>query len=948
MKYNKIKARKKTLALAISAVLSAACTGAFAEEAITNNSADENVEKISITGSRIDRTTFDAPTPTVVISAAEIKMSGLSNVNDLLTSMPQLGDGTDSASNSFSFGNSGLNILDLRDMGESRTLVLVNGKRPTGVANDSNGVFTDIGMIPTALLERIEIITGGASAVYGSDAVAGVVNFILKKNYDGTSLSGQVGNTHDGGHNTTNLTLTHGFNFDGNRGNLSFTVDYLKESVLRESHRKGSTAQQRSVTNPRNTGPDDGIPDKISLSGLTTTEWGATETIYGIWQGEHGTQDWYQINHETGEHSLRIPANEVYDGWLAQDGKGFALDRWNLLENPFERANAYVALNYQFDSFDLTADITYSKSKSSDEISAPFIAQWIDLSSTDLGYDVPEAVRTVANEADQGWARVNYTFFEAGPRANDIERDYLQANLSLSGLAFEDWGWDVNFSSGKSQVDLLTKNRERIDRIKNTSDGSPFNIIGSCLETNDCPAFSPFERPSQEVLDYVLTDFRSLTDVVTHAASANLAGDLFELPAGIVQMSAGLEVRHESLDYAPAEIWQSENLKSRKTPMDASRNIKEVYAEVLVPLLSDLPAAQALDLELAVRKAEYSTEGSSFNSAKLGLNWTINNALRFRSTYSSAVRAPQLEELFSGESVGFITMTDPCDVTNIGGGPADGRRAANCALLGIESGWTSNLTNGRGNSVSTGNEALKEEKATTFTLGFVAQPTFVDNFRFSLDYWSIELEDMIVDFGENAMLSNCVDLAPNSIDNDFCRNVTRQSGGNVTEVRPGTVNADESRRRGVDIEADYSLNNFTFKLAATRLYESSLTQFDFVEGLSLKDDDVGQLGIPKWKANFTTTFTEGDFSASWTFKFREAGRLNVDDSEEFRDSDTPGNSIIHNVRAAYDFSDEANVYVGINNLTDHSGVDHQVTSYGKYNGWGVLGRNYYAGFVYKF
>ena len=294
--------------------------------ALANDSTqiEEAQERIEVTGSRISRTTFDAPTPTVVISAADIKLSGLTNVNDILTSMPQFGEGLDSTSGNYSFGNSGLNVLDLRDMGATRTLVLINGKRPTPITSDSQTMYADVGMIPSELLERVEVLTGGASAVYGSDAVAGVVNFILKKDFEGTTLRGQVGGTKDGGGSNRNFTLTHGFNFNDDRGNLSFSIDYLNESALRQSDRKGSVAQQRSVDNPANTGKDDGIPDKIWLKGLTTTEWGGEATIFGIWNYDYGTADWYGVDEATGNYSLRTPAGNVYDGWLTQDGSGFS------------------------------------------------------------------------------------------------------------------------------------------------------------------------------------------------------------------------------------------------------------------------------------------------------------------------------------------------------------------------------------------------------------------------------------------------------------------------------------------------------------------------------------------------------------------------------------------------------------------------------------------------
>ena len=935
---DKFNFRKRLLAATITTLLAPASITVSANDAV----AEEEVEHIAVTGSRISRTTFDAPTPTVVLSAEDIKLSGATNINDLLISMPQFGEGLDSTSGNYSFGNSGLNVIDLRGIGETRTLVLINGKRPTPLTNDSQTLFADIGMIPSELLERVEVLTGGASAVYGSDAVAGVVNFILKKNYEGTSVRGQISDTADGGHATKNFTITHGRNFDNDRGNFSFSIDYLDEEVLRQSDRKGSSAQQRSVANPANTGPEDGIPDKIWLQNLTTTEWGGEATIYGIWNYDHNTPDWYEVD-ANGVSSLRTDASQVRDGWLAVDGSGFPLDRWGYIEDPFERINVYSALNYQFDDFDIAFDITYSTAKSKDVIDPPFINSWMHIDTMESIFSVPGAIADQIRADDDGWAKLHYTFYEAGGRNHKNQRDYLAANLSISGQLENDWSWDVNFSSGKTESELTSGNALRFDRI--TSD---FELIGPCVDSNSCPSFSPFSRPSQELLDYILDSHVTTTDVVTQSFSANLAGDLFELPAGTVQMSTGVEVRLEDLDYKPSELWQSGNLSSQMTGMKADRDIKEIYAEVLIPVLADVPLVKALDVEMAARKAEYSTEASSFTSTKLGVNWSINDSIRFRSTFSTAVRAPQLSELFSGESVGYVTMSDPCHETNIDGGPEDGRRVANCAKLGISPGWVSNVSTQRGQTTDSGFEGLKEEKAETLTAGFVFQPTAIKGLRLSLDYYDIKLEDMISYFGADDMLNNCVDLLPNSIDNDFCKQVTRDENGNVINVRTSSLNADEARRRGLDIEADYTINNLSFKLIATRRYENSSTEMDFIEGKPVKDDTLGVLGVPKWQANFTTAYNLDDFSASWTVKYKEAGPLYNDVSDEYYDDQTPDDSIIHNVRASYDVSDNANIYLGVNNLTDFSGTEHWTTNYGTRNGWSILGRNYYAGFIYNF
>lgn len=497
--FRNLSTRKTLLAIAISA----ASIGAYAEESATKESDEaDSIERIFVTGSRLTRTTFDAPTPTVVVSAEDIKISGATNINDLLSSMPQFGEGYDSTSGNYSFGNSGLNVVNLRGIGASRTLVLVNGKRPISISDDAQYLYADIGMIPSELVERVEVLTGGASAVYGSDAVAGVVNFILKKDYEGTSVRAQVGGTQDGGNSNRSLTLTHGLNFDNNRGNLSFSVDYLNESALKQSDRKGSVAQQRSVSNPLNTSSDDGIPDKVWEKNLTTTRWGAEATIFGIWDPETNWNNWYQVD-SNGNPSLRVPVDVQRDGWLAVDGSGFDLTRWGQIEDPFERLNAYIGLNYHFDEVDLSFDVTYSKTESNNVIDPAFQAGWFQKAGLNSLFDVPAGVNDLLGDYD--WVQMHYTFFEAGGRRHDNNRDYLASSLTLSGYFDNDWTWDINFSSGKTNATLVNHNALRNDRLDYN-----YQVIGPCLDSGNCPSFNPFERPSTELTDYILASHTGL------------------------------------------------------------------------------------------------------------------------------------------------------------------------------------------------------------------------------------------------------------------------------------------------------------------------------------------------------------------------------------------------------------------------------------------------------
>ncbi|MCW8863349.1 MAG: TonB-dependent receptor [Colwellia sp.] len=940
--------RKTIIASTITSLLAfTPITHAFEE--VVNE--EESVETIEVTGSRLTRTTFDAPSPTTVISAETIQMTGALNMNDVLSTMPQFGKGFDATDGNYSFGNSGINAPDLRDLGSTRTLNLVNGKRPIAITNDSNIMLTDIGIIPSELVERVEVLTGGGSAVYGSDAVAGVVNFILKKDFEGTNIRAQMGDTDAGGAESQSVTLTHGINFDDGRGNFTMSVDYFKQKALRFAERPGSGNTKRYINNPDDTGPNDGIFDKIIANDVSYPSFNATNNMFGVWNNDAGDVDWFQLN--DGNASLRTPAEATEDGWMALDGSGYDPLGYNMARNPYDRVNAYARLGYQFDSVTVSADVMYSKTESEDEIDPAFV--WDTWTTVEAlqgdGIAIPESVLNTLDDYGDNWLKLPYTFDEAGPRGHKNEREYLSASITLEGDLTDNWSWDVYLTTGFTKSKLTKNNDLRNDRF----DSSNFTIIGPCVDEGNCPAFNPFEPASQEVLNYIMATHDTHTDVTGHGFAANLSGEVLELPAGVVQVTGGIDIRYESLDYRPSELWSSGNLSSMMTGIDdVSRNIQEVYGEILIPVISDVTLIKNLEIEAAVRHAKYSTESASFTSSKLGINWAITDDVRFRSTYSRAIRAPQLGELFTGESIGYSDLTDPCDADEINGGPADGRRLTNCQALGIDEGWDSNLKGKRGKVISSGNPKLEEETATTFTAGFVFQPTFIDDLRISIDYYDIDLSDLIVNFGANTMLSNCVDLE--SINNDYCAQVSREANGDVISVNDTSLNADNSRRRGIDFEGSYVVKmaetfglsgELLFNIAATHQLEKSYTEYDYIEDKPLVDDPLGELGAPEWKGDVMLTYNLDDLSVRWTTKYTQGGPRYKDVADDRYEDIDIEDSIVHNFWMGYDINEELNVYVGVNNVTDETWLDNPFTNWGRLN-YSLLGRAYYAGFNYSF
>ncbi|MBR9728992.1 TonB-dependent receptor domain-containing protein [Shewanella intestini] len=939
-KRNNVKTQKTILATLFAALFTTTST-VNAEE---SDAKEETVEKIEVTGSRLTRSTFDAPSPTTTVDAETIQMTGALNINDLLSSMPQFSQGFDSTTGNYSFGNSGLNAPNLRDLGVTRTLNLVNGKRPTPMTTDDNIMITDIGVIPSELIERVEIMTGGGSAVYGSDAIAGVVNFILKKDYEGTSFRTQAGTTEAGGGETQSFTLTHGFNFDDKRGNISGSVDFFNQEALPYSERPGAANHTRYIKNPEDTGPDDGIFDNIIGHDLGYAYWSSDNRTLPIL--DYNTGNYYQVD-EQGNTVLSTPADQVDAGWITKDGSGYDPHSYNLAVSPYKRMNAYAQLNYEFDDISLSADVMFSKSESEDKVDPAYSSAWTQLSYLEwYGIDVPQSVSDQFGAND--WLFIQPTFYTAGARGHSTDRTFFATSLTLEGSINHNWSWDVYVSTGLTKSDLEVTNYVRTDRY----DANSFSAIGECQDTGTCPAYNPFGPASQDFLDYILSDSSAETNVKNHSFAANISGELFELPAGYVQVTAGVDFRYESLDYQPAALWNSGNLDGTlKSPVDdKSRNIQEIYGEILVPLVSDVAFVKNLEIEGAVRSASYSTESSSFISSKLGLNWAINDSVRFRSTYSKATRAPQLGELFNGETIGFENLIDPCDIEQITGGPADGRREINCRALGIEDGWQSNLVGATGQVRSGGNPDLKEEEATTFSAGFVFQPTFIENLRVSVDYYDIDLTDMIVNFGASTMLSNCVDSE--TIDNDFCGLVSREADGHVNYVYDTAINADRAVRKGYDVEVSYlyemgSAGSLNVNLMGTRQLEKSYSQYNYLTEELEEYDYLGLFASPEIKADLLLTYRLNDLSARWTTKFTEGGDHTDDVSEELYEKLEVEDSIVHNLWVGYDINSSLNVYAGVNNVADKTWLDHPWTAWGPQN-YSLLGRSYYAGLNYNF
>lgn len=925
--------------------------GAVAQAVNSEEVATEEVyEKILVTGSRIARAGADTTAPVTVVTAEELAISGSMNLNEMLATLPQF-QGINASTNAYNPENAGLYTVDLRDLGAVRTLVLVNGHRPTQTANSSDLLVTDVGNIPASLVDRVEILTGGSSAVYGSDAVAGVVNIILKKEFNGVEVDLYGSTTERGDGEQTGVTITAGNSFDDNKGNFAVSLDYFKENELRYADRPGSYGQTNFVANkldPR--GDIAGIPDQITLNNIGWADYNVLAERPTIMMDNY---DYFQFGRDSsGELNRGFPAitdAELYDYYKqSSDVNPYMYSSVGPIQAvvPKEKYSVYANGSYDFDNgLLLSGDVQYSRSKSKQNLDPEFVFSWNGwINVNDAPFDVPQAVKDTVADHNNGssWFAVPYTFNDLGNRTTEVDREFISASVTLEGEVFNDWYWDVYLASGQTSKETTAYNRVNTERFY------AFETFGECEADNSCPEFNPFMPLTDELKDYVRIDpFTDQTTTFQHTLAANINGAVMDMPAGELMLGAGLEYRQEGLKVEPSDVMLSGiNRGNTKSAQDVDRDIAEAYVEVVVPVLADMTLVDSLDVEAAYRVANYTYAGTN-DSWKLGINWALNDDIRLRSVYAKAVRAPQLTELFSPEETDFFRMSDPCDIDEIPFADDPDLRAANCAALGVPENFESEMRITGGSYGSTkGNEELDPEVAHTLTAGLVLQPSSVDNLVISLDYFNIKIEDVIGRFGAEEFAERCVDA--DSVNNPFCGQITREADGNISYVNDTYVNSAQMIREGVDFQVNYDIELGQGSGLDFALYGTYLTKSTWQDTVDTEEYDyVGVVGVPEWKTSLNTRYSLADFTASWQINYVSGTKVSRTATAEKYDRPELPSSILHNARLGFDFTDSVSAYIGVTNVFDQDWLGIASASSGGTT-YPIRGRSYNAGLNVQF
>lgn len=972
---------RKLLAIACLAALAGP---AIAQETTTASTpADASnatkLESITVTGTRISNPNVISPTPVSVISAAEIKATGAVNIGDLMTTMPQLSSSYTMGNSGRFIGTAGVAMQDLRNLGTSRTLVLVNGRRFVGSSAGDTAV--DVNLIPADWVERVEIITGGASAVYGADAVTGVVNFILKKNYQGANLHAQLGTSQHGKFNKGLFSLTGGMNFDNNRGNIAASVEHSDQDNLMFRDRFGHKAYATIDT-----------PDGPTDSALFNNAGSYSRIDAGTFSVGSGVGNRYVFNPDGTIRKQQFRG--IYDAYgYCQDCDRSDNNQYVQLQPKYGRTTLSTIASY-----DLTPDHklyfegTYShvdvKTYSSPAFDSTRAGGRGYVITRDNAYITPDLAALMdANKLQS--IRVSRIDGDAGVRGEDTKRDTTRAVFGANGLFASDWQYDASVDYGvmdesrhnlnnrindrffasidavrdpktgnivcRSTIDPNYLNPNHINVAQNTRGGvlNPIALGGGCVPTSIFGA-GAINPAAAQWFNTTTTTTSRLTQFVGGGSVTN--NNLFQMPfeAGSASLAAGVEYRRESSRQITDPLDQQGLTFLNAIPNSSgSYNVKEGYVETALPLISGRPFAQNLTFDAAARFSDYSSVGHT-KAWRWGLDWSVIDDLRLRGTMSSAVRAPNIGELFGGMSQNFFTISkDPCSADQLKNGKSEAVRTANCAALGIPANWKS-LRTSSVQGLSGSNPDLKPENGRTWTAGMVITPRFLDGFGLTLDYWNIKLTNAITAPGALDIVNRCVDT-PSGINNIYCANVQRGTDHELTGITSLYQNISALSTSGVDIGAYYSTQvgsgNLKFNLNATKVI--AFTEHPFQDDPDSTIQDNGTLGYPKWKATLFTSYAWNNWVFNWNMRyFSSMLRVSNESYESNPTQTTPikaGAGFFNDARVSYSIANSGwQVYGGITNVFDR---DPPVNLFGTGFGSGLydaVGRAYYAGFNYNF
>jgi outer membrane receptor protein involved in Fe transport len=871
---------------------SALCSPAFSQVAAPEGA----VEEVVVTGSRIATSTFQTPTPVTTLTNDQIKARAAVNIVDLLQDIPTVRPG----SNTTTSTNIGAAAFDMRSLGSIRTLTMIDGRR----VMDSNAAVSpifDINLVPGGLIRSMEIVTAGASSVYGSDAVTGVVNILMDSSMTGLKIDAQATSSQRGDAVNAALDLAYGRAFANDRGHLVLAASfYSRPDILYQRARKWGQAGHVLLTNPNFTTTNGQFRQLIlpnaTLSRVTngglilnaTTTTGAAANSWAfrnVQFGANAVQSQFQLG------------NYVGGVWMEGGGGLFLSPDYAIIATANKRASAFGRLTYDFtDKVQGFGELLYAETKGHYTNTINYDSGTIIIRQDHafLPANILASMRA-NNIASFTLGRTN---LELGRVHNYSKNTYLRPVFGLKGDLAGSWTWDASavFTQAKYSAKVINNRDEAKWNLSKDSVIGPAGqpICRSTLTnpTNGCVPVNLFGENTITPQAIAYFGGTSHNDTTANGldVSGNVGGELFNTWAGPVGVSIGAEYRKEDLELktdpvAAVNGWR----QAASAPYSGKINVKELYGEASIPLLKDSPLAQSLDLSLAGRVVDYSTSGRA-EVYKIGGNWSLNDQIRIRATYSKDFRAPKLSELFAAnfESQG-ATVVD----------------RGNNQTVPIR-------------TVTGGNPDLNPEVAKTKTIGVVLQPDFIPSLRLSADYFDIQLDNAISTVTGQDVVDRCFAGAQ-----DFCAGITRDAVGAIFRVKTVSYNATYLKTNGWDLQASYRLPMETLfagqsgdlNFAANFTYTAHLETL--ASGLLI--DRAGQVttpGTPKWRGTVRSTYANGPVNVSVLGNFVGKGKYDTTYGPlDLNKNNYPAYFYLA-VNGSYDVSESTNVFLKIDNLLD--------------------------------
>ncbi|MBL8270738.1 TonB-dependent receptor plug domain-containing protein [Steroidobacter sp.] len=933
--------------------------------------AEAGLEEVVVTGTLISDPNHVAPSPIVIATAEDLKQTGAVTIEASLNQLPQFSP-AGTAGNGGQ-GTGGHATVNLRGLGSNRNLVLLDGRR-LPLADISGNV--DINLIPDAILASVQTITGGASAVYGSDAMSGVVNFITLGHFEGIRTNLQYGNSERSDYQQITSSAAFGTSFADNRGQALLSVGYATRQGLNGNKRDffnlvtpssfiGQGTFVPAATN---------LPSQAAVNSLFAS-YGVTATVGNTLN--LGFNDDGTLFSQTGARNYRGPTSDGYA--LIANNVRMPVGPQTVIQNPLDRTSVFSKFDYEFnDSVTMYGQFMHVNSEVHTS-SGGSLTQFGTLTSIPITNPfIPADLRTLLASRTDPNARFTWNGRYVGLPAKSWDEHYdtSQYLVGLKGsLPFKNWTWDLYGSyddTNHLQSNYNAVLKSQVQNLLNAADGgasicaggfNPFGLVNSRNISAQCRAYMTTTAKSTEVLTQ--SNFQGVVQ-----------GDLFSLPAGEVKFAVLGSHRKNTYKYSPDSQLASQNIEAviASLPSQGKYDVTEYATQIDVPILRELPLIERLNVGAAFRRSDYSTSGS-VDSYEGDIKWTPVPGLLVRGGYQRAVRAPNIGELFaadSGSQIAFGTppasIGDPCDVrstarTGAGGASVRALCIAQGIPLAVIDNYTFPTTATAG--LTRGNRGLDPETADTYNFGFSWQPRsqspWFSDVTVSVDYYNISIEDVISIVPGLTALSKCYNLDGSNpsydVNNSFCSLLTRDSNGLLQVIRTPYLNLGGLETSGIDVQLAWSADLNEIGFGRGRLFFA--TGVGYSKGFSVQTlpnsrfQDYGGTNTigasyPEYKALTSLGYGIGGATVTFRWRYQDA----MKDVTAVTTPANPGRGVpayhLYDLVGTFDINDRWQVRAGITNLTDEDSVfvSSSQTSTDT-SVFDAVGRSYYLGLPFS-